>query len=708
MKKNKIKNKKEISNLVFVIFAFIFNLCIFAPIEIYYTNKQEFWFSIKDVLTMIIPFSLIVFAVLFLIGLILRNKLREIYVKIIFALLTTLYIQGNFLNFGYDTLDGTKVEWNTLIFKGIINSLIWIAIILLPYAFKKLKDKNNFIKLTNYISIFIVLIQIVTISTLVINHINDKNLVLNNKNIINLSKENNIIVIMADTFEGTYMNEILNDHPEYKEKLKDFTYFDNCTGVSFFTFSSMPTLLTGVECKLGNNLSQNVEECFNNTNLYNILKENGYSTEIYVEDALIPDYNQIDNLENKIITADNSTRQEITKNMYKLTLYKYLPHFLKSKFEMDTGVFSELRSDEDVSYEDDTYYLNDVSFNRNLVTNGVKNESANKCFKFYEFTGMHTPYNTTPELEFNNSFEYKRKTDKERRYNEGLASLNLLCNYIEGLKEAGVYENTNIIYLADHGYQNRFYTSLLVKRANDSHDFVINSAPVTTLKDLVPTILNMSNNSKDYGKDFFDYQENEERTRQVLDYSYDTQGFEGNTYKIVSKILFETKGKASEKSSFKIISEEVLKNDDKLKGSYKFGDLINIEEINNLDYVKLDGFTIDTAGGFIPNGANLTKNATLTLKRKKTKNTVTAKIIVDTVYANNQKINFKVNGEDVYSCVLNKEPGSKYLCFEIPKDLWNKEDEVKIDMEFPNARVGIVHSTTMTVVKFTGIMFTNT
>ena len=112
---------------------------------------------------------------------------------------------------------------------------------------------------------------------------------------MNLSKKNNIVVFMSDTFEGAYMDQVLANHPEFKEKLKDFTYFDNATSASFYTYSSMPTLLTGIPCKVGNTLQQNLKEGFNQTELYKVLKDNQYTTELYVEKAVIPYSNQIDN-----------------------------------------------------------------------------------------------------------------------------------------------------------------------------------------------------------------------------------------------------------------------------------------------------------------------------------------------------------------------------------------------------------------------------
>lgn len=216
-----------------------------------------------------------------------------------------------------------------------------------------------------------------------------------------------------------------------------------------------------------------------------------------------------------------------------------------------------------MTYNKKSYFLDDVAFNKELLENGITTNNPKNVFKFYQMNGLHMPYNTTADIEYNYSETYnKNKTEEEKRLEEGRASLNLLCNYVKELKNRGIYENTTIIFLADHGYENRFYTTLLVKKANEEHEFEISSAPVSLNEDLVPTILNIASNSKNYGKDFFDYKEGEERKREVYDFTYELDMFSGNSYKVISKIVYETKNLAKDKDSFYMVEEE-YENEDK-------------------------------------------------------------------------------------------------------------------------------------------------
>lgn len=703
------KINKEVMSNILIIFAFIFNIVIFAPLEIFYTNKNEFWFGEWDLVPIIIGIAIILFVILILPATLLKDKKRDGFIKIIFVLTLGLYIQGNFLNFGYNVLDGSAVEWNTMVGKGVINTAIWILIISLPYFFSTLKKEKQFKIFSLICSIFIVLIEIITLLAIIIgmpkSESDDIQLV--NKEIFNLSKNNNIVVFMSDTFEGTYMNKILDEHEEYKEKLKDFTCFDNCTGVSFYTYSSMPTLLTGIPCKVGNTLKENVEYCFDNSILYKELKANNYNIDIYTEKMLKNNNAYINNLEKVKSTTSLKAKTKISNKMYKYALYRYLPHFLKPNFIVNSDEFYAIRKEDGaLPYFKKTYFLDDVAFNTELKGNGITTDIKQNSFKFYQTNGMHQPYNTTENLEYDYSDEYANISEEERRYKEGLSSINLLCNYIDELKEKEIYENTTIIFMADHGYNNRFYTTLLVKKANDRHDFNISSAPVTLAQDLIPTILNIATDSKKYGRDFFDYEEDEIRTRQIYDYTYETNLLKaGNNYKVISKMIFETQGLAKDKDSFYLVDEEYENENKQLTEEYRFGDSIKLEKINDLKSANLIGFILDTVDLATPVGCNIGQNTYLKVNTSKTENNITAKIVMDKVYNNEQTINFKIDDEIIYTCKASNN--NKEITFEIPKDMWNMNDELTIKMEFPDAKFGSYNSTIMPAITLNEIIFSN-
>ena len=355
--------KEKVINSLIISVVFAFNLCIFGPLEFFYSNIFEFWFSINQLLPIIIITFVVTSIIIFFLTYFTKNKLNSAIIRIIFILTVCLYIQGNYLNIGYNVLDGNDINWSSMIFKGIINTIIWVCIIIIPFAVKKMKEKAFFYKCSNIISAFIFLIEVITLITIIIMGTSSGSekkteFYLDATNIYNISNDENIIVFVSDAFEATYMNEILEKCPEYKEKLVDFTYFDNTTGASIRTSFSMPTMLTGNSFVLGKNMEQNIEYCFENTEVYDILKENNYDAELYTDTNLISaKEDKITNKIEKELIMKNESKYKIAELLYKCVLYKYLPHFLKSNFVVNTADFNN------VNLEDANQYIfDDVKF----------------------------------------------------------------------------------------------------------------------------------------------------------------------------------------------------------------------------------------------------------------------------------------------------------------------------------------------------------
>ena len=196
----------------------------------------------------------------------------------------------------------------------------------------------------------------------------------------------------------------------------------------------MPILLTGEEIEVGKTLKENLENCFNKTKMYDVLRENGYSVQLYVEKALIASNCPADNLNARVdnISTRFNTKIKIADKTYKYVLFRYLPHFLKSKFVVSSEEFNKIKStDKSLVYKYSTYYLDDVRLNRTLTADGIETNDKMKSFKFYQLNGVHAPYTTTPDLQYNKADEYKDLTDEEKKYNECLASINFLMTLLQ-------------------------------------------------------------------------------------------------------------------------------------------------------------------------------------------------------------------------------------------------------------------------------------
>ena len=687
-----MKEKNRIISSILISFGFVFNLLIYAPLEFYFLNIYDFWFPIKFILPTIIIVSSICFIILFFILQKTSEKRRMIISKIIFGLFLCLYIQGNFLNLGYGQLNGTEIDWKNSIMKGMINSIIWIIIFVFPFIIKPLNKEKTFNKISSIVTTIIISIETLTLSFVIyfnyfenfgISYELSKNQYLDQSKMFSMSEDENILLIVADSIESDFVKAALEECPELNENLSDFTFFDNATGVSWITYMSMPTMMTGEKIDVGLSLQDNVNNCFNNSKMYDVLSKEGFETEIYCELAILPTKEKEGLITNKVKkTVDISHKAEIklTNLLYECVFYKYMPHFAKPLFYLDTQDFSKVDG-----IKVNAYFENDLNFNKNLVETGIDTNLNNKSFKIIKLEGAHSPHNMTTDLEYDNSSEYLSLSEYERNTNEVIASLKILSNYISELKKAGVYDNTTIIWTSDHGRYNRFNPALMIKRKNETNEEMItNSAPISFLEDFTPTILNLATDSKDYGKDVYDYDENIDRNRKLEVFTF-TNDAGGRQYLIDSKIVLGINGKASDGKNYYILDEKFADSDKLPEKEYKIGKELKLNKnIKNnkivLSGISISGMYVD----IIKTGSTLGNNATMTLMPEKTDKDVNVDIEIDKVHNKDQKIIIYVNGQQLYEGDLKLNQKNGKISFKIPKDIWNQNKYLKLEYEFPN------------------------
>lgn len=708
----KMKEKNKIISSILISLGFVFNLLIFAPLEFYFLNIYDFWFPIKFVLPIIIINSIICFIILFLILQKTSEKKRLIIGKIIFSLFLCLYIQGNFLNFGYGQLNGAEIAWKDTVVKGIKNIIIWGIIFSLPFIIRPLKKEKNFNIFSAALSTFIILIESSTLifvmyqnyfSNFGLEYQMSKSFYLDNSKMFSMSKDENILYIVADSIESDTVKTALEQYPELQKKLSDFTFFDNATGVSWLTYMSMPTMMTGERIDVGVSLQDNINNCFKNSKMYDVLSNEGYKTEFYSELTLLPTKEKEGLITNKVdkqININKKAEVKLTNLLYECVLYKYMPHFVKPLFYLDTQDFSKVDG-----INSNAYFEDDVKLNNELVNNGVKTDLSSKSFKIVKLDGAHAPHNMTEDIEYDNSLKYLSLSDTKRDIYEVIASLKILSNYIDELKKAGVYDNTTIIWTSDHGMYNRYNPVLMIKRKNETNEeMIINSAPISFLEDLVPTILNIATDSKDYGKDVYDYDENIDRNRKLEIYTF-SNNQNGQQYFIDSKITLGIDGLANDENNYYIIDEEFADSDKLPNKEYKIGKKLNLDGNIKNDQIVLSG--ISTSGMFedLQIGTTLGTKAKMTLIPEKTDKDISVDIDINQIHNQDQKIIIYANGNKVYETELKLGKNNDKISFEIPKDIWNKDKYLKLEYEFPNVNWDGKNNYKLEYVTFSAVSF---
>ena len=106
---------REIKSGIWLSVATSFMLFLYAPLELLFTNQDEFWFDAY----ILAPIMLVVFVLVCIFSVLACMLLAKLSVKayqvglvLYFAAFIGLYIQGNLLTAGLPPLDGETIDWS--------------------------------------------------------------------------------------------------------------------------------------------------------------------------------------------------------------------------------------------------------------------------------------------------------------------------------------------------------------------------------------------------------------------------------------------------------------------------------------------------------------------------------------------------------------------------------------------------------------------
>ena len=556
-------------------FTFVFTFFIFGPFEIYLSNMSFFAFSGKYMVLPVFLAGAAMIAVLTGILALLRGKVYNYAVSLLFALTVAGYLQGTFFNVDHGSLDGTEIVWQEFKLQALLGLALWGVMTVLPLALQYF-SKKLWRRVIAIVSVVIIGAQTVALGvlffpTLVNGGFGDASDsgYLTREDIYTVSGQKNVVVFMLDRFDKTYADHQLygdssigkKPDPAIAEGLKGFTYYENFTGSYTRTYPSVVYLLTGIKTDYTLPVQDYFQKAWSEGTFLSDIRNAGYDCRIYSELNYIGG-----KMENLLEEADNLATPtgsipggKILSAMYGLSAYRYLPEFMKPYFHIYTG---------DLSYGyiygsqngSSPYGANDLQFRQELLAQGLRVDDDSKgTFAFYHLQGSHDPFTMDGEgnkATFSNFYE--------GRFEQTRGNLKTIFAYIEMLKEKGLYDDTTIIITADHGYTG-YYTelnhervlSLFIKHAGADPEAPMQRSQKQVCQDnLRASISSYFGLTDKLGhRTIESIGENEEMVRYFWMCGTDAL----KTRRDVNLITYEITGDANDFKNWKIVSKEPIK-----------------------------------------------------------------------------------------------------------------------------------------------------
>lgn len=470
----------NIKPAVMLSIATCFMFFVYAPIELYLTNKDEFWYDIY----ILAPIMICVFIIftgtcigLFFLVRKCSAKLFNVMVIAMFVVFICSYIQGNYLIKYLPAIDGRQIDWSLYSGGRMESIILWIIVVaVIVFSLKSFSVKTIH-SVIKTVSVLMVLMLTITLVTLCItNHglENKTNICVTNDKEMEMSTDANFIILLLDAADGGAFSDIVVGNEEYEKVFEDFTFYDNTVSAYPHTKYNIPFLLSGMWFENKTSSEEYFEDVLTSSPFFHELEQRNYAIGMYETDINI-DENTRDRFENVGLYAKRvSSYTDFARWQIMLVGMKYAPFDLKRFSFVNPTAFEKLRvlEGENAAFHDDN-----MEFYK-MVTGQDVTYREDKSFKFIHLWGAHPPYEYDKNLNF--------LSDGGTVTQSIEACITLTDTYLKKLKDSSVYDNSVIIVLADHGEGGYYEVNnlnqhpiLLIKGVNERHEFQIDDSPVS-------------------------------------------------------------------------------------------------------------------------------------------------------------------------------------------------------------------------------------
>ncbi len=496
-------NKSDKRALALIVaLSFAFNVGVFSPVDFYLNNLVSVILPYKVIILSCLPVAVLLFLAVFLTLRLTKGYAHLICLSVMVGINTAMYIQGNYLTIGTHVLDGTPYSASAV--RIIADVLMWAVLIAVPFVIYK-KSDNVFKGYVTVLSCAVILIEITALISDVItassNYLdvvpsNDYYLMsCDTSNEFTYSKEKNHIVIVVDQYDSFIFDNAVSKEPDSVSGFDGFTYYNNTIGMYKYTDPSLAFLFTNKLLEDGENLSEH----YQGDTLFDHIPDD-YSVELYCSNNMFPYevmQKNADNFNKDGLSLGDYVR--VSSAMYSMVMYRVVPDIAKSPFEMYSEDFTEKISDLE------SYNTNNKAFYESLPAQIKYTDKP--CYKLYYLRGIHIPRVT------NENIEYEKNVKPTE---SGIGVNKILSRFFDLLKEGGVYDNSDIILLADHGHRPNYearYPLLMIKRANDTSKGIKTSSAQISYADFFPTCCYLLGDETAKEKSIFEIPEGLKRDR---------------------------------------------------------------------------------------------------------------------------------------------------------------------------------------------------
>lgn len=198
-----------------------FGILVFVPWSVYFGNSLQFSFIFQDFVNWNLRVLTISIIGACIILLLIPPIVSDYLVAIIAGLGLCVYVQAMFMNQHLGTMDGLEPVWSEHRVFGVLNIIIWIAIILSPIILNKIAP-SYFSKVISMATGIVLFLELLATASMVVSAspsvwTRQDSYYVDSSQQFQLSKEKNIILFVMDMLGSENVKECFRSSPKRKK-----------------------------------------------------------------------------------------------------------------------------------------------------------------------------------------------------------------------------------------------------------------------------------------------------------------------------------------------------------------------------------------------------------------------------------------------------------------------------------------------------------
>ncbi len=409
------------------------NLLLFLP-ALLFNNSRNFWnYGFNEFCLLLFPLFLVTYCLLSLPIKLIKPQWHHLYSALISSIAFMLWasdfwVGSHGLNDGKTFVLITDSHYFYMNFLLIAGIGITAGII----SFYYIQITNTLLRLSNWACLFFVIIF--ALST-------DKAPFLNYQQseieLATFSKQKNVLVILLDSFQSDFLDEILKRKPEWADQLHGFTDYINAASTASGTLLSLPTIHSGQAYQLGQDLIEFYQNNIEQNSFLSALQKKGYRA-LSLNPYMGYTPKGVARLNQNYLSCPHWGAFCEAAQLINYSLFNAVPHAFK-KYIYNEGFW--LLSD---------YFPSSVEVSNQALTalaTHLNNQSSQPTVKFLHLYSAHAP----AILDESCHLTHQAIWTREAALNQAQCAMGHVIAVIQALKRQNLYDNTLILVIADHG-----------------------------------------------------------------------------------------------------------------------------------------------------------------------------------------------------------------------------------------------------------------